>query len=256
MSEHTECEKLAYYARRLAEEGLVAATDGNLSFRDANGTLWTTPSGFNKGELSSAMMVPIGSTGSGDDSSSPDLIPSSEAPLHVAIYAQRKDVNAVVHAHPPFATAFACTGQNLSSPLLSEAVLTLGPVPLVPFALPSTQALANGVAKALEKSNACLLANHGAVTVGADIRTAFFRMQTLEQAARVQAVARLIGEENPLSESVATALHEMGKGYRPMPLPNSCMTCPARSGKDVVALSREELMDLLTRFATKAHREL
>jgi len=181
-------EDLAHYALRLAEAGMVAATDGNLSVRLPCGTVWTTPSGYHKGELSATMMVRADGRGAPEG-----LRPSSETPLHLAIYARRKDVNAVVHAHPPFATAFACTGRDLSSALLSEAVITLGEVPLVPFALPASEDLARTVAEALGENHACLLANHGAVTVGDDLRTAYFRMETLEQAARVQAVARLLG---------------------------------------------------------------
>lgn len=236
---------LVGFGRKLAEKGFVAATDGNLSVRQAGGGFLATPSGTPKGELEEAFLVSLDAEGrplSGKV--------STEWPMHLAIYRGRADVAAVVHAHPPYATALACAGLALEEPLLSEVILALGHVPLVPFELPSTEALASLVASALSNCQAVLLANHGAVTVGPDLRTAYYRMETLEQAARISLYTRQLGGGRPLPEPVVTSLRDLGKGYKLAPLPGrACEGCPLPRGEDGVWLRREELQSMLTDFA-------
>jgi L-fuculose-phosphate aldolase len=124
---------------------------------------------------------------------------TTELPMHLAIYRRREDVGAIVHAHPPFATAFAVAGIPLDRPILAEAVLLLGPVPLVAYAPPSTQELAEAVAGAAAGASALLLANHGAVALAETLEQAVIRMETLEHLARVSLLARLLGRESALS---------------------------------------------------------
>ena len=146
---------LVTYGRRLYEKGFVAASDGNLSVRLPGGGFLVTPTGLPKGELSEGVMVHLNSEGHPTAGQ-----PSSEWPMHTAIYEARADVSVVVHAHPPFATALACAGRGIVRPVLSEVVISLGTVPLAPFELPSTKSLAQGVASALGGNAAVLLANH------------------------------------------------------------------------------------------------
>jgi len=236
---------LVVFGRRLAEKGFVASTDGNLSVRLPDGSFLATPSGVPKGELRDEMIVRLDAEGrplSGRV--------SSEWPMHQALYRARPDVAAVVHGHPPFATALACAGETLDEPFLSEVVIALGRVPLVPFELPSTEALASAVASAMESSPAALLANHGAVTTGPDLRTAYYRMETLEQTARVHLYARLLGGARPLPDQAVRRLRAMGEGYGLAPLPApACEGCPAARGEDGVWLRREELQRMLAEFA-------
>jgi len=241
---------LVTYGRRLYEKGFVAATDGNLSVRLPGGGFLATPTGLPKGELSESVMARL--DGHGRPSAGQ---PSSEWPMHLAIYEARADVAAVVHAHPPFATALACAGRGIDRPVLSEVVISLGTVPLAPFELPSTSDLARGVASALAGNAAVLLANHGAVTVGPDLRTAYYRMETLEQAARISLYADLLGGGNPLPEPAVRALKNLGEGYGLAPLPSAaCEGCPVAAREPgAVILRRDELAKLLAEFA-RAYR--
>jgi L-fuculose-phosphate aldolase len=121
--------------------------------------------------------------------------------MHLEIYRRRPDVMAVVHAHPPAATAFAVAQVALDPWILAEAVVILGKIPLTRYATPGTTELANIVAGGLGKGNGALLANHGAIAVGATLTQAHHRMETLEHVARVAIMARLIGGARELSSS-------------------------------------------------------
>jgi len=238
--------ELVTYGRRLYEKGFVASTDGNLSARLAGSGFLSTPTGLPKGELSEGVMAHLDGDGRPLSGKA-----SSEWPMHLAIYRARPDVGAVVHAHPPFATALACAGRTIDRPVLSEIVISLGTVPLAPFELPSTEGLANGVASALGDHSAVLLANHGAVTVGPDPRTAYYRMETLEQAARITLYADLLGGGKALPAPAVQALEGLGKGYGLAPLPSpACEGCPVAAGeRGALVLRRDELARLLAEFA-------
>lgn len=241
--------EIVLYGAKMAEKGFVAATDGNLSARlPANEGFLATPTGVPKGELTPESLSRLAQDGSIVSGS-----PSSEWPMHMAIYRGSPDVGAVVHAHPPFATALACANVAMDQPFLSEVVMSLGPVPLVPFELPSTENLAREVAVAISGRNGALLANHGAVTVGRDVRTAYYRMETLEQAARIFLYAKLLGGGRALPEEAISRLRELGKGYGIAPLPApACSNCPVASGEDGIYLKRDELQRMLADFARLA----
>lgn len=180
---------------RLDRKGLVPATAGNISVRVANGHL-VTASGVSKGSLTPEQLIFIDHEGH-KPSSGPAV--SSEDLMHAAIYRRRPDVRAVVHAHPPAATAFAAARIPLDSRILAEAVVVLGTIPLTRYAMPGTAELANIVAEGLGNGSAALLANHGAITVGQTLAQAQHRMETLEHVARVAVMARLLGGARELS---------------------------------------------------------
>jgi L-fuculose-phosphate aldolase len=181
--------------RRLRDSGLITATEGNISVREGE-TLYVTPAGVSKARLRPDQVLSVDLAGrilAGAGRA------STELPMHLAIYRGRRDVGAIVHAHPPFATAFAVAGIPLDRPILAEAVLLLGPVPVVTYAPPSTQELADVVAAAAAGASALLLANHGAVTLAETLEQAVVRMETLEHLARVSFLARMLGRESALS---------------------------------------------------------
>ncbi|MEO8500603.1 MAG: class II aldolase/adducin family protein [Vicinamibacteria bacterium] len=196
---------------RLYQKGLVTATEGNISMRVADGHL-VTSSGVSKGFLTPEHVILIDGEGH-SPSGGPSV--SSEDKMHAAIYQRRPEVQAVIHAHPPTATAFAVAHVPLDSRILAESVLVLGMVPLIPYATPGTQELANAVAGGLGGGYAALLANHGAVTVGKTLDQAHQRMETLEHVARVALMARLVGGARELSPSDVERLLGMTTGpYR------------------------------------------
>lgn len=197
--------------RRLHQRGLLTAAEGNISVRTPDGLL-VTAAGVGKDALTPDLVIATDEDGRGPVGG-PRV--TSEIAMHLAIYGERPDVQAIVHAHPPAATAFAVAHVPLDQPILAESVLLLGPVPLVPFALPSTRALADAVAAASATADAMLLANHGAVTVGTTLAQAHQRMETLEHLARVTLLARAIGEPHPLGPAdVAALLQLTGAPYR------------------------------------------
>jgi L-fuculose-phosphate aldolase len=125
---------------------------------------------------------------------------TSEIGMHLAIYAERDDVEAVIHSHPPIATAFACAGQALDEMLCQEAVMTLGSVPLASYATTSTDEVAASLAPLVPKHDAILMANHGAVTCGRSLFDAFLKMETLEHVAQIRLVAHQLGSVRTLEQ--------------------------------------------------------
>ncbi len=187
------------------ERGWVAANDGNFSRRLGEGLFLVTPAGVSKGFLTTDMLVVVDSEGRAVQGSS-SFRPSSETPLHLECYRRRSDVGGVCHAHPPAATAFACARMGLEEPLLGEAVMALGPVPCAPYGRTGTPELPAAAGPLLEGHDALLLANHGALTLGPDLESAYWRMETLEHTAQVCLNVRLLGGGVPLSPEEAAAL--------------------------------------------------
>ena len=125
---------------------------------------------------------------------------TSEIGMHLAIYRQRNDVEAVVHSHPPVATAFACAGRALDEPLCSEAVMTLGSVPLAKYATTGTEEVAASLIPLIPGHEAILMANHGAVTYGKSLLDAFLKMETVEHFANISLVAHRLGSARHLEQ--------------------------------------------------------
>jgi len=187
---------MALCCRQLAAQGLIAGRDGNLSVRLGPERVLVTPSGFIKSLVTPSDMVEVDLSGKTRRRSSRK--PTSELELHLRILRHRPDVHAVVHAHPPTATGFAVAGVTIPGNLLPELIFLVGPVPLVPFGMPGTPALGDQVVPYLDKHDALLLANHGAVTMGSTLDEAWIRMETLEHSARIILAARQIGQPQPL----------------------------------------------------------
>lgn len=163
--------------RRVYYKNFVAANDGNISVKVGPNTIWTTPTGVSKGFMTPDMMVKMDLSGK---VLSGKMKPSSEVKMHLRVYNENPEVNAVVHAHPPVATSFAIAGINLDQPVSPEAVVILGTVPVAPYATPGTQEVPDSIAPYCKDYNAVLLANHGALTWGADLIQAYYRMESLE----------------------------------------------------------------------------
>ncbi len=197
--------------RRLDALGFAPATDGNLSARLAPDLFLLTPAGMEKGGLSPEDLLVVDLEGRVVEGTGR---PSTETPMHLLCYRRRKDVGGVVHAHPPVATAFAAAGVPLDAPVMPEIVLTVGPVPLVPYAAPGSEELARALEPWVGGHDAFLLASHGVLTLGRDLREALHRMERVEHLARVTLAARLLGGPRALTDAqVGTLL----SGARPAP---------------------------------------
>ncbi|HEX6106735.1 MAG TPA: class II aldolase/adducin family protein [Gemmatimonadales bacterium] len=192
--------------RGLWEAGLIAGADGNLSVRYAPDRVLVTPRGLLKAELGPADVVEVDLQGRRLDGCRQA---TSELDLHLRVYRRRPDCGAVVHAHPPSATAFAVAGEAIPEDVLPEITLLMGRVPLVPYATTGTPELGDAVEPFLAGHDALLLANHGALTWGADLAQARVRMESLEHGARILLAARGLGRVNRLTREQTDALQRL-----------------------------------------------
>src|SRR5215468_2319483 len=217
--------------------------------------------GDSKGWMRPEIMVVVDIEGNPLEPS--DLRVSSEWPMHRVIYQARPDINAVVHAHPPYATGFAVAGLSLSKAILSEVVLTLGCAPLAAYGTPSTRELTDAIEPYLEFHDALLMANHGAVAYADTLEMAFNKLETLEHTCKISFIARALGNENTIPDRAVEKLFEIRErngAMRPEARTGQvCSYTPAVSSVDPISrggpistenneqitLTRAELVELL-----------
>jgi len=195
--------RMALCCRQLAEQGLIAGQDGNLAVRVGRDRVLVTPRGVIKALVAPSDMVLVDLSGRKRRGR---CNPTSELDLHLRILRRRPDVGAVVHAHPPTATGFAVAGQGFETFVLPELILQCGRVPVVPYGTPGTAELGDRIEPFLTGRDAWLLANHGAVTVGATLDAAWIRMESLEHAARILFTAHALGRVTELPPGAAARL--------------------------------------------------
>lgn len=188
--------EMAAIGSRLYERGLIVAAEGNLSARLADGSILVTPAGMCKGRMAPEDMVVVDPAGRQSQGARK---PSTELAMHLTALAARPDIGACVHAHPPYATAFAVSGIALAECILPEVVATLGSVPLAEYATPSTPAVGASIEKHLERFDAFLLKNHGVLTIGPNLEEAFRRMEIVERFAQIVHISRGLGGADPLT---------------------------------------------------------
>jgi L-fuculose-phosphate aldolase len=171
--------------------------------------------------------------------------------MHLLIYEMRPDVQAIVHAHPACATAFAAAGIPLNKALISEVVLALGCVPLTEYGTPGTPELSDQLRPFIRSFDALLLANHGVVTYGTDLEDAFNRMDTVEHFAKISVYTRILGKERLLSADDVEKLMVQRQKYYGLDsseIKSKDPMCPITDGRsDTITLSRGELVDLIDR---------
>lgn len=186
--------------KRIYNKGFVAANDGNISVRISENEILTTPTGVSKGYMTPDMICKINMKGE-VISASGKLKPSSEVKMHIRVYNERQDVKAVVHAHPPYGTSFAIAGIALTKPIMPEAVISLGCVPIAEYGAPSTNEIPEAISKYLQDFDALLLANHGALTYGEDLMAAYFKMESLEFYAKLTYISTMLGGPKEFSKT-------------------------------------------------------
>jgi L-fuculose-phosphate aldolase len=196
--------------RRMYARGYTASNDGNISARLGSDRLLMTPKGVCKGFMTPDMMCITDLEGNKVQG---DRDPSSEMLMHLEVYRQRPDVAGVVHAHPPTATGFAVAGIPLDRAVLAEVLTTLGSIPIAAYATPSTSELPEAVRRFVKAHDGMLLANHGALTIGADVYAAYYKMETIEHFAKISLVARLLGRENLISREEVGRLQGLRDTY-------------------------------------------
>ena len=201
--------ELVATSRRLHQMGWVANHDGNLSVRLTGKRLLITPTAYSKLDVDESSLIIVDETGKVLEGRKK---PFSELELHLAVYRARPEVEVVLHAHPPHATAFGLVGLELSPVAMPELVVSLGDsIPTVPRAMPKTPEVVKGVEAAAAKVDAMLLAGNGALTLGADLSQALLRMELVEHYAKILTIARGLGTVKPLEGSDVARLLDARK---------------------------------------------
>lgn len=184
---------------KLYSNGWVAANDGNISVLIDEGIAICTPTGISKGIMTPDMLIKVDLDGNKLEGEK-ELKPSSEIKMHLDILKNKPGVTSIVHAHPPYATAFAVAGIALDECVLPEIVISLGQIPLTKYGTPSTFEIPESVRQYLKDSFVFLLENHGALSTGSDIYQAYYRMESMELFAKIYCIARSLGNVNTINE--------------------------------------------------------
>lgn len=188
--------EVAYFMRRLYNKGLTTTSGGNISLKLEDGRILITPSATDKARMKSDQIGLLSSTGK---NRTPHLKLSIESGMHIALYGKRPDIKAIIHAHPPIASAFTALRKNINCTLTSEARAILGTPVMAPYALMGTPLLADRVAIAVKHANVILLENHGVICLGSTLLAAFDRMEVLEAAARMTLITELLKGKKELN---------------------------------------------------------
>lgn len=212
-------EQICDIGKRIYNKNMVAANDGNISVKIDDNVFLCTPTGVSKGFMTPDYICKVDANGNVIEANE-GFRPSSEIKMHMRVYAKRPDVGAVVHAHPNFATSFAIAGQPLSKPIMPEAVISLGCVPLAPYGTPSTPEIPDSIEPYLNDFDSVLLENHGALTWSSDLLSAYMKMESLEFYAELLYKSSNIGEPTEFTKEQIAQLveirHKMGiKGKYP-----------------------------------------
>ena len=206
-------EQVCDICHKMWQLGWVAANDGNVSVKLDENAFLVTPTGISKSFITPEKLLIItkdceiieGTAG---------YKPSSEIKMHLRCSQERDDVGAVVHAHPPAATGFAVAHLPMDRYTMIESVITLGSVPLTPYASPSTYEVPDAIAPYLQEHDVMLLENHGALALGCDVITAYYRMETLELWAKISINAHILGGEKEISRENIDRLCRMRADYK------------------------------------------
>lgn len=198
--------------KRVYNRGMVAANDGNFSVKLSDNEFLCTPTGVSKGFMTPEYICKVDAEGNVIEANE-GFKPSSEIKMHMRVYKEREDVKAVVHAHPMYATTFAVCGLPLTEPIMPEAVLSLGTVPLAKYGTPSTMEIPDAVSEYLPYYDAVLLENHGALSYADSLMGAYHKMESLEFYARLLYQAKMLGGPKKLTDEQVKRLYGMRRQY-------------------------------------------
>lgn len=210
-------------AHRTYAAGLVAATDGNLSHRLDGDRLLISPTGVCLGEIKPEDFVRVDLRG--DPIAGETGRPTSEGQMHVAVYAARSDVNAVLHAHPPVTLGFSIAGESLAGCVLPEVVVGLGTIPTLDYTTPTTAATAEVVGKMIIRRDALILDRHGTVTVAGTMTEAFHKLDKVEHTAKITLAAKQLGKVRTLPPAEVQKLLQMRSDHGLPPVIPNCNNC-------------------------------
>ncbi|MCS6914176.1 MAG: class II aldolase/adducin family protein [Myxococcales bacterium] len=217
-------DRVVAICHRLYQRGLIAAADGNVSVRLGPKEVLVTPSGFHKGFITAADLIVTDLAGHRLRGKHK---PSSEFLMHALCYAERPDISAVVHAHPPITVGLALAGVSLAQCILSETCLVLGPILTAPYTTPTTEEVPRVLRPYVRQANAVVMDRHGALTLGRDLEEAYNRMEAMEHAARITHAARTLGPITPLPPLEVQKLQALAASLGIPRAPDPCTLCNA-----------------------------
>ncbi|MCQ2770936.1 MAG: class II aldolase/adducin family protein [Clostridia bacterium] len=212
VSEYEIKKQICDIGKRIYNRGMVAANDGNISVKLNDHEFLCTPTGVSKGFMTPEYICKVDEKGKVIQAN-PGFRPSSEIKMHMRVYDKRPDVNSVVHAHPMYATSFAIAGIPLTQPIMPEAVIALGCVPIAEYGCPSTDEIPDNVEKYLQYFDAVLLENHGALTYSDSLLAAYMKMESVEFYAQLLYQARVLGGPKEFTPEQVEQLYEIRRKF-------------------------------------------
>lgn len=198
--------------KRIYQRGMVASNDGNISVKLNDHEFLCTPTGVSKGFMTPEFICKVNEKGEVLEAN-PGFRPSSEIKMHMRVYEKRPDVKSVVHAHPMYATAYAIAGKALTPPIMPEAVISLGWVPLAKYGRPSTDEIPDAVEEYLLDFDAVLLENHGALSYSDSLLSAYHKMEAVEFYAKLLYLSTQIGTPQKFSPKQVEDLFEIRRKF-------------------------------------------
>ena len=267
MSEYEIKKQICDIGKRIYNRNMVAANDGNISVKLSDNEFLCTPTGVSKGFMTPEFICKVDAKGNLIRANG-DFRPSSEIKMHMRVYEKRPDVKAVVHAHPTFATAFAIAGIPLTQPIMPEAVIALGCVPIAEYGTPSTEEIPDAVEKYLPYFDAVLLANHGALSYSNSLINAYHKMESVEFYAELLYKSRQMGTPIEFSKEQIERLYEIRRqmglpGKHPANLcPNqkkgemSCHNCGGSCKGDCSSHKSGKADDMVSQITKKVLEQL
>lgn len=212
LNEYEIKKEMCEIGKRVYNRGMVASNDGNFSVKLSDNEFLCTPTGVSKGFMTPEYICKVDAEGKVIQANK-GFKPSSEIKMHMRVYKERPDVKSVVHAHPLYATSFAIAGIPLTQPIMPEAVIALGCVPIAEYGTPSTEEIPNAVSKYLQYYDAVLLENHGALTYSDSLLSAYHKMESVEFYARLLYQSKVLGGPKELSQAQVERLYEIRRQF-------------------------------------------
>ena len=213
LSEYQLRKEMIRVTRIVANQGLIRSSDGNLSVRLDESRFLMTPSGLYKMSMEPDDPIVVNEDGE-VLVGKPGLKPTSEINMHLEAFRQRPDIKAVLHAHPPYATALTIAGLPFPTDYLPEVLIALGDVPVADYGTPGTPELAESIRRFIKDHNAVILSHHGSITVGKSLEEALIALERLEHAAYTYYLAHNLSTPVPLAEEDLKRLRDIGERIR------------------------------------------
>ena len=258
VSEYEIKKQICDIGKRIYDRNMVAANDGNISVKINDNEILCTPTGVSKGFMTPDYICKVDTKGN-IIQANPGFKPSSEIKMHLRVYEERPDVKSVVHAHPVYATSFAIAGIPLTQPIMPEAVIALGCVPIAKYGRPSTMEIPDAVSEYVQYFDAVLLENHGALTYSDSLLNAYMKMESVEFYAQLLYQSKMLGGPKELTPQQVEDLYEIRrqfgmKGRHPANLcqnnkdgKSSCHNCGGSCGSHEATPEQNELVAEITK---------